>query len=290
MKKVAKGTQKHYYILSGIQLDFNSFDLGHGVTLSSTYLHLMSHPVLAFKRARPGKHHPEPWQPVEASPGTTSIDLYAQLAVPAVAGDKRAHLDHASWIAFLLRFATDTTVTITLSSPADVRKLRAGEARARLMEPVRRLHEGATVARDTAEWVKDNWHSSLHLGQNEALMFALGAIYHSHRSSEELGLVSVWAALERLFSSNAAELKYRVCSNIAAFLEPPGQGRYQTFKYLTQLYDARSAAAHGSPVKRRAAYMDSATIASQAILRIIELGRVPTKEDLEKELLSPSPR
>jgi hypothetical protein len=62
------------------------------------------------------------------------------------------------------------------------------------------------------------------------------------------------------------------------------------FKYLTKLYDARSAAAHGSPVKRNAAYMDSATIASQAILQIIELGRVPTKDDLEKELLSPSPR
>ncbi len=290
MGSAAAYAETHYYMLSGIQLEFDSFDLGHGATLSRTYVHLMSHPILAFDPAPKGKHHPGPWQPVEASPDTTSIDLYAQLSVPYLPDDKKAHHNQASWIALLLRFATDITVTITLSSSVDFQKLRAGEIRARLLEPIRRPHDGTTVGRETAEWLRDNWHSSLHLSDNGALMFALGAIYHSHRSSEELGLVSVWAALERLFSSNAAELKYRVCTNIAAFLEPPGEERYEMFKYLTKLYDARSAAAHGSPVKRDAAYMDSATVASRAILRIIELGRVPTKEDLEKELLSPSAR
>ena len=250
----------------------------------------MSHPILAFEPAPEGKHHPAPWQPVEVRPDTTSIDLYAQLSVPSSPDDDKSHHNHASWIALLLRFATDTTVTITLSSSGEFQRVRDGEVRARLLEPIRRLNEGTTIGRELAEWLRDNWHSSLHLSDNETLMFVLGAIYHSHRSSEELGLVSVWAALERLFSSNAAELKYRVCTNIAAFLEPPGEGRYQMFKYLTKLYDARSAAAHGSPVKRNAAYMDSASIASQAILRIIELGRVPTKDDLEKELLSPSVR
>jgi len=290
MENAVDQAQTHYYILSGIQLEFDSFDLGHGVTLSRTYVHLMSHPMLAFEPPPKGKHHPAPWQPVEASPNTTSIDLYAQLSIPCLPNDNKAHHNQASWIALLLRFATDTTVTITLSSSAGLQKVKAGEVRARLLEPIRRLHEGTTVGLETAEWLRDNWHTSLHLSDNETLMFVLGAIYHSHRSSEELGLVSVWSALERLFSSNAAELKYRVCMNIAAFLEPPGEERYHKFKYLTKLYDARSAAAHGSPVKRAAAYMDSATIASQAILRIIELGRVPTTDDLEKELLSPSAR
>lgn len=63
-----------------------------------------------------------------------------------------------------------------------------------------------------------------------------------------------------------------------------------TFKYLTKLYDARSAAAHSSEIKRPDAYMDSVSIASQVVLRIIDLGKVPTKNELEKELLSPSAR
>jgi hypothetical protein len=290
MENAADQPQAYYYILSGIQLDFDSFDLGYGVKLSRTYVHLMSHPMLAFEPAPRGKHHPGPWEAVEARPGTTSIDLYAQLSVPCLPDDKKAHHDRASWIALLLRFATDITVTITLSSSDEFQKVRAGGVRARLLEPIRRPQEGTTVSLDMAEWIRDNWHRSLHLSRNETLMFALGSIYNSHRSSEELGLVSVWAALERLFSSNAAELKYRVCTKIAAYLEPPGEGRYIMFKYLTKLYDARSAAAHGSPVKRHSAYMDSATVASQAVLRIIELGQVPTTDDLEKELLSPTAR
>lgn len=37
-----------FYLLSGVQLDFDFFDLGHGVSLSRTYVHLMGHPILAF--------------------------------------------------------------------------------------------------------------------------------------------------------------------------------------------------------------------------------------------------
>lgn len=278
-----------YYLLSGIQLDFDSFDLGQGVTLSRTYIHSMSHPILAFERPEGRGPHPGPWQAVQAASGMTSIDLYAVLSIPDGSGVQTAH-EWANWITLLLRFSSDTTVTITLAADGDPAQLRSGEAQAKLLEPIRRLHEGTTISVDNAGWLRDNWHSSLHLSTNEGLMFALSAIYHSHKSAENLGLVSVWAALERLFSSNAAELKFRACANIAAYLEPPGEERYMTFKYLTKLYDARSAAAHSSEIKRPDAYMDSVSIASQVVLRIIDLGKVPTKNELEKELLSPSAR
>jgi hypothetical protein len=57
-----------YYGLSGIELDFDSFDLGHGVILSRTYLHVMAHPMIAFAPAPPGEHHPGPWQALDAKP------------------------------------------------------------------------------------------------------------------------------------------------------------------------------------------------------------------------------
>jgi hypothetical protein len=36
--------------------------------------------------------------------------------------------------------------------------------------------------------------------------------------------------------------------------------------------------------------MDSVSIASQVVLRIIDLGKVPTKDELEKELFCPTER
>jgi hypothetical protein len=277
-----------YYGLSGIQLDFDSFDLGRGVILSKTYLHVMAHPIIAFAPAPPGEHHPAPWHPLKADPSDVSVDLLAQLSVPQHSDDPNGKYDWVGWIVLLLRFSLDVAVTLTISADSSFEDVSAGKAAARLLEPIREPFEGATVHEDDAQWIKDNWYSSLSLSGDSALAFAVRSLYNSHRATEELGVVSVWGALERLFSTNAAELKYRVCTNIAAFLEPPGRERYLMFKQLAKLYDDRSAAAHGSPMKSQTAYIDSFSIASRAILRVIELGRVPTKDDLEHELLSPS--
>jgi hypothetical protein len=208
--------------------------------------------------------------------------------VPQYSDDPKRQYDWVGWIALLLRFSLDCAITLTVSAASGFEDVAAGKAVATLLEPIRELSEGTTVHEDDAQWIKDNWYSSLPLSGDPALAFAVRSLYHSHRATEELGVVSVWGALERLFSTNAAELKYRVCTNIAAFLEPPGNERYLMFKQLTRLYDDRSAAAHGSPMKSKTAYIDSFHIASRAILRMIELGQVPTKENLERELLSPS--
>jgi hypothetical protein len=276
------------YGLSGIELEFDFFDLGHGVTLSKTYLHVMAHPMIAFAPAPSGKHHPAPWQALKTRPRAASVDLLAQLSVPRHPDNPKAQYDWVGWIVLLLRFSLDSTVTLTVSADGSFEEVADGNIVARLSEPIPELFEGATVGEDEAKWVRDNWYSSLSLSDNPALTFAVRALYNSHRATEELGVVSVWGALERLFSANAAELKYRVCTNIAAFLESAGNERYLMFKHLIKLYDDRSAAAHGSPMKSKTAYMDSFHIASRAILRMIELNRVPTKEDLESELLSPS--
>jgi hypothetical protein len=84
------------------------------------------------------------------------------------------------------------------------------------------------------------------------------------------------------------EDKYRVCANIAAYLESIGKERYLLFQHLKKLYDSCSAAAHGSKMKIASLYMDSSHIASCAILRMVELGRVPTIEELERELFWPA--
>jgi len=277
-----------YYALAGPELEFDSFDLGHGVILSKTFVHLMAHPVIAFSPAEWRKPHPGPWEAVKARPHTVSADLFAEMAVPHDPEHPNLHAEWANWIATLMRISTDAIVTLALESPEPFQMLKNAEVHAQLIDSVPIVFEGASIGHEVAQWIKENWHRSFPLSKNDALQFAVNSLYHSHRATEEFGLVSVWAALERLFSAHTAELKYRVCSNIAAFLEPPGQQRYDMFKHLSKLYDDRSNAAHGSPIKSPTAYMDSATIAARVILRIIELNKVPNKDDLEQELLAPS--
>ncbi|MGB6688280.1 MAG: hypothetical protein WBE76_10595 [Terracidiphilus sp.] len=283
------GAAYHYYLLSGIELDFDSFDLGYGVSLSRTFVHLMGHPVLAFLPAKEGKPSPAPWRQVVANSEAVAVDLLAELAIPesSDASDPTLHIDWASWITLLLRFLTRNAVTITLVSPVDTRGLRDGTAKATLSERIPAVSERSNISAATADWLKQNWYRSFGLSYNDAVLYAVSSLYHSHRSRSELGMVSVWAGLERIFSTKDAELKYRVCTNLASFLEPPGESRYLLFKHLSRLYDDRSKAAHGSPMKNPSAYEESATIASRALLRIVEINSVPNKDDFERELLAP---
>ena len=48
-----------YIGISGVGCEIGSFDLGHGVSLRTTYAHLMAPFMVAFARPeRPGQHHP----------------------------------------------------------------------------------------------------------------------------------------------------------------------------------------------------------------------------------------
>jgi hypothetical protein len=102
-------TLRQYYALSGVQLDFDSFDLGHGVVLSQTYLHVMSPPLIAFAPCSESKPHPTPWRTANVKPRHMEADLFAQLSVPRSYGSNE-HYEWASWIVLLLRFANDVTV------------------------------------------------------------------------------------------------------------------------------------------------------------------------------------
>jgi hypothetical protein len=245
--------------------------------------------MLAFAPAKEGKPSPIPWRAVAANSEAVAVDLLAELAVPGSSdpSDPTLHIDWASWIALLLRFLTQGIVTITLVSPVDSQGLREGKAEATLSERIPVVSERSIISAAMADWLKQNWYQSFDLSYNDAILYAVSSLYHSHRASKDLGMVSVWAGLERIFSTKDAELKYRVCTNLASFLEPPGESRYMLFRHLNKLYDDRSKAAHGSPMKNPRAYEESVSIASRALLRIIEANSVPGKDDLERELLAP---
>lgn len=146
-----------------------------------------------------------------------------------------------------------------------------------------------STERDTMEdlkWVKEHWEGALDLIQGSAA-FSLGleAIANVQLiHSPALGIVSVWAALEALFTASTTELRFRVSAMISAYLYPPGPKRATQHKRILKLYDARSAAAHGAPKHTRDDLLASLELLRKVLIKMVGEKKVPTKEDLESLL------
>ena len=141
------------------------------------------------------------------------------------------------------------------------------------------------VDNEDLEWLRDHWLGASVLLSNEDFSMAFQAVDVSvWGPNPALALVSVWGALERLFSTSHQELSFRVSANIAAYLEMPGRERYRCFKQVKALYEHRSRAAHGSGRTEITAYQETFAIAKRALLKMVETRHVPEKKELEAGL------
>lgn len=111
-------------------------------------------------------------------------------------------------------------------------------------------------------------------------------MFARHRS---LALLWLWGGLEAIFSPDKAELRYRISSAIASFLEPSGVPRMNAQKSIAKLYDSRSAAAHGREDKKADSLQDTYALARRAVLKMIEDNRVPSHTELEAKLFGADP-
>lgn len=102
------------------------------------------------------------------------------------------------------------------------------------------------------EWTKANWVPSFSLLQNSSKFSILLQSFDqaAFNHGPQLALLMLWTGLEEIFSLSRSELRYRISSLIASYLEPPGQGRLARQKAIAKLYDSRSAAAHGRSCPR----------------------------------------
>jgi hypothetical protein len=276
--------------LSDVVVEPKHFELGQGVTISQTYAHLMAPFLMAFAPAPPGKPHPAPWKPAK---GGFSIDISAELFVPETCALE--HLDRLNtvwWIVALLRIKATAEIFVPIVSTEHFGSIPASAEEPefwpmeifthRLMPLDVPRHR---VSVEELEWLKANWHEASVLLANEDFSFAFQAIDQSvFGSNPALALVSVWSALERLFSPSHQELSFRVSANIATYLEPPGRERYKCFLRTKKLYDHRSQAAHGSGAKGIGPYAETYAIARRAILKMVEMRHVPPRRELDAEL------
>lgn len=275
--------------LASIPMGEEHYDLGHGVTLSRTFAHLNGSFILAFAHPKaPGEAHPAPWLSV---PGGSSFDVVAELRVPAqVPKGMGTSMDVARTVLMMLRLgvhpgiASPVIANFPLATmpgrPANEVWLRANERSERFF---RVESEATAITPDHAAWLAKTWPVAMRLQrESEEFALALQALDASHFiQSTALSLVSLWAALEALFSPSTSELRFRVSALLATFLEEPGTGRHDLQRQVSKLYDKRSAAAHGKPKHEDEDLLATMNLVVRALVKMLNEEKVTSKADIE---------
>ncbi len=289
-------TANFYAGLAGLYLDDGQeqYDLGDGLHLRHTYAHLMGSYTMAFEPPEaPGKHHPAPWKATTRHDG---FDVHTELVIPS--GYKPpaqlTAFEVARTITSVLRLFVDPTIRFLVQSTHSLSEVATIPDREIAITPVESttqyiqlalVSDGNASAR--LAWVRDHWQNAVALMASHADFrlameaFELSTFVPHHA----LTLVSLWGALEALFSPSTSELRFRVSVLIASYVHPPGEGRLALQREIFDLYDKRSAAAHGKPKHDTAHLVQTFNILQRVLVRMIEENAVPSKAALNQMLL-----
>ncbi|WP_342619568.1 hypothetical protein [Rhodoferax sp. GW822-FHT02A01] len=291
-------TEGYYAGLSGLEFlsDWQPLELGEGLLIQRTYGHFMQSNIMAFKLpANPGEHHAGPWKATTQHDGW---DVHAELFIPSSYKPKHgASLrDVAGTLVAMIRLKCDPNVRFlvesnySLSAGADL----GDQMRIKPIETMPQYTrlgfvnpEDAKMASHRLVWVRDNWKHAVSLMGSHADFktaidtFAMSMFIPNHGTT----LVALWGALEALFSPSTSELRFRVSILLASYLHPPGEDRAKIQKEIYDLYDKRSAAAHGKPKHSFDHLVQTFNIMQVVLVRMIEENSVPTKAHLNDLLL-----
>lgn len=287
-------TDSLYAGIAGVRMSVEQFELDHGLVLTRTFAHFMAPFLMAFAPAEKGKPHPGPWSAVSEGIG---LDIHVQLYVPATFEQANFfdRLNTVWWITALIRLRGAVCSHVPVIADRPFAEIPANWNSARMLSVEvlpRRLSVKSALAELSSEdlqWLKEVWlkggrlmdSSAIFNDAFQALDSAGGMPTHA------VALLAVWGALEHLFSPAKQELRFRVSSNIAAYLEPPGKGRLDLHQKLMKLYDTRSAVAHGNKLDVHDAWSKTYAVANRVLMKMLANGHVPSKEDLEGELFAP---
>jgi hypothetical protein len=197
------------------------------------------------------------------------------------------------WLAALMRLKASNVATIPVVASKSFAQIPYSKAEPHFwpieMKPSRLIpveNFKRTVNEEDLKWISKHWIPGGRLmNSNNDFNLAFQAIddcIWSH--SPSLALVSLWGALERLFSPSHYELCFRVSATIASYLEPKGQERLACYRRVKKLYDARSKAAHGSPLKENKSLFETYALLKRALVKMVEENHVPSREELESFL------
>lgn len=274
--------------LAGLTVDDVSIDFGHGIGMRTTYAHVMENYAIAFRKPDPPRHYGEPWKPVL---GGSSVDLCAELHVPSsyIPPHPLDRLNTIWWITALARLRSSPYLYCPVVANTSFSQARDIDNRALRVWPMetaqRKEMDGipdSQLTRSDLEWVSAHWEEA-RLMRKQSTEFALATLAFDQCvtiSQPALAMLSLWGALEALFSPAPSELRFRVSANLAVFLEPPGDQRMELQTRISKLYDIRSKAAHGRSADITVGLTETYNLLKRALITIIEERRVPSDSDL----------
>lgn len=276
--------------------EWDEYELGEGLVFRPTFAHLMSSHTMAFNPPEAlGKHHPAPWK---ATSHFESFDIFTELLIPASYTPPKGllHYDVARVITIMMRLFCNPKIRFLVRSSHSLSSIATIHDKEILIEPIeasRQFIELELANQDPASsaarlyWVRNNWENAVHLMASHAdFRLAMEAFEMStFIPHHALTLVSLWGALEALFSPSTSELRFRVSILIASYIYPPGQQRADMQKEIFELYDKRSAAAHGKPKHNTDHLMQTFNILQRVLMRMIGDKEVPSKTALNNMLL-----
>ena len=243
---------------------------------------------MAFATAEPGKPHPGPWR---AAHGGFAHDITIELRVPARGRPGGfTSKDAMWWIIALLRISSAPYLTAPVTIDMPFAKAAASEREPTIspFEIEQRIFHKPKAAKEELKlgelcWVRDNWIRAAELAHANPKFLTAFQAWDSCRvkARTSSSLLLVWGALEQLFAPSAAELRYRVASNLAAYLDQRGPTRLATYKRILRLYNDRSAAAHTVTDSDIGALTESWVILRNALMKMIIEHHIPSQADFE---------
>jgi hypothetical protein len=263
--------------LAGVNIEPANFSLAKGLTIRSTFAHVMAPYMLAFAPPpRPGAPHPAPWR---AARGGLGFDVLVEIAVAA---DERPtsfdRLHTLWWTLALIRLRTGAPARMPVISDRSYAEIAHSDK-----EPVLWTIEMApaqlrlcpdpprVVSEAGLSWVRDHLVSGADLMRDEAFgrgMQTLDSIVWAH--SIGAAVVMAWAAVETLFRPGRQNISKTLAAAIAAYLEPPSPARERLFQLVRSLYEARGGTAHAARQPEPDALFASLAVARAVFCTAIE--------------------
>ena len=275
--------------VSGVELAFESFDLGEGVVLRRTYAHLMSPRMMAFARPGPHGYH---LGPLKAAKGGFSFDIEIEVRAPEATclGDNFGAEETIWWIATLLRLAKVPFLSVPVLSDHPFQSVPniEDEPTFKPFETERRIFQASDPSKRVLDenllsWVKEKWIPAGRLiNSNPRFHTALKAFDSATvRGRTSAALLALWGGLEQLFAPSPGELRFRVASLLASYLESQGSARFDLYKRILKLYNERSIAAHTAQELDTGPLVNTYVLMRNALVRMIDENKIPSQDDLE---------
>lgn len=265
-----------YAALTGATLDVDVFELGHGVVLSGTAVHLPAESVLSLAPSVPDVNHAALEALARGGPG---LDLAGQLYIPADLRPQRG-LDRVNtvwWITTLLRLKCTPAVRVPLLSSEPFAAEPAARERAEHW-PVETERRGLPfepgveprIRAEDLRWIEAHWFHAGRLIRRPPFNRAMKQLDRAYLMTDAaVALLTLWEGMEALLGTPVRELP----ESVAAFLEPPGEARRELAERLHRMPE--------EPAPAEDVLVESYGIVKRVLLKVIEEERVPTREEIE---------